>query len=219
MLPRPATMITAVVVTFAIAGVLRLSTRGMSAPTDDDRSDTSLDSAMDPREIEAFEATLDQEESPSTPDAESTPVTPAPPVDPTMIDELLDSIGELEELARQGRSACAELGEPFYDFEQPGPSGQAHIDRWNEFAREWDDDVSRAASRMPPPPNWDADVEITTAYQDVTFAIRELRHAGMGNGSWPVPFESEWSMRFDEARRLLEQSRSRLSTRLATDRL
>ena len=149
----------------------------------------------------------------STPAIEAAQIVPAPTVDPVMIEKLLSSIDELEELVQQGRSACTELGEPFYDFEQPGSSGQAHIDRWNEFAREWDDDVSRVASRMPAPPAWDADTEITMAYQNITAAIRELRHATMGSGSWPVPFETEWSMRFEEALRLLEQSRSRLSSR------
>jgi hypothetical protein len=282
-------MVTAVVVTFAIAGVIRLSTRSVSS-SPRDIAGSRLDSARYQREIQALETTLYKEAPPSmtdfmvisaafhdmgfaiaanelnpasrdvasdvamlaaksdvgeagyalpdiaelradweslrsqrfveaewfrtsTPAVEAAQVVPTPTVDPAMIEELQRSIDELEDLVQQGRSACTELGEPFYDFEQPGLSGAAHIDRWNAFAREWDDDVSRVASRMPSPPAWDTDIEVTTAYQDVAAAVRELRHATMGNGSWPVPFESEWSARFDEALRLLAQSRARLSSR------
>jgi hypothetical protein len=282
-------MVTAVVVTFAIAGVMRLSTRDVPV-SPSDTPGSRLDSAKYQREIEALETTLYQEAPPSmtdfmtisaafhdmglsiadrelnpasrdvasdvamlaarsgvgessfavpdigelradweslrsahfadaewfrasTPAVEAAQAVPAPSADPAIIGDLLRTIDEMEGLVQQGQSACTELGEPFYDYEQPGSSGYAHIDRWNEFAREWDDDVSRAASHMPAPPAWDADTEITMAYQEITSAIREMRHATMGSGSWPVPFEAEWSMRFGEALRLLEQSRSRLSAR------
>lgn len=210
MLPRPATMVTAVVVTFAVAGVMRLSTRSVSV-TPGDTAPSRLDSAKNQREIEPLETTPYQGASP--PAVEVAQADPAPAVDTAMTDDLLRAIDELEALVQKGRSTCTELGEPFYDYEQPGAPGHAHIDRWNAFAREWDDDVSRAASRMPAPPTWNADTEITMAYQDISAAIREMRNATMGSGSWPVPFETEWSMRFEEALRLLEQSRSRLSPR------
>lgn len=289
MLPRPATMVTAVVVTFAIAAVAELSTKGTSVPPGS-ADPLRLDSGRYQHEIESLESALYQQAPPSmadfvtisaafhdvglaiagrelnsssrdvasdvallaaqsdvgdsgyalpdiaelradweslrserfveaewfresTPIVEAAQVVPAPTVDPAMKDELESAIDLLEELAQEGRSACTELGEPFYDFEQPGPRGQAHIDRWNEFAREWDDKVSRTASRMPPPPAWNADSEFIVAYQDVTGSVRELRHATMGNGSWPVPFESEWSSRLDEALRLLGHARVQLSSR------
>lgn len=298
MLPRPATMVTGVVVAFAIAGVMRLSTRGMSNSSADpsfDRSDdrttsARLDSDRYQGEIEALEATLYQETPPSMTDfmaisaalhevslaiadrevnpiardvagdvamlaagadvgesgfalpdigqvrtdweairsrnfedagwfreaaatLEDADVDTAPAADPSIVEDLLSAIDAIEALGETGRRACEELGEPFYEFEQPGPAGEDHIEKWNEFAREWEDDVSQVASHMPPPPAWDADVEVTTAYQDVSSALRELRHATMGPGSWPVPFEGDWSARFDEATRLLEQSRNRLSSR------
>lgn len=210
MLPRPATMVTAVVVTFAVAGVMRLSTRSLSV-TPDDTAPSRLDTAEYQREIEPLETTAYPRAS--TPAVEAAQSVPAPSADTAMTDDLLRAIDELEALVQKGRSACTELGEPFYEYEQPGASGHAHIDRWNAFAREWDDDVSRAASRLPAPPAWNADTESIKAYQDISAAIREMRNATMGSGSWPVPFETEWSMRFEEALRLLGQSRSRLSPR------
>ncbi len=289
MLPRPATMVTAVVVTFAIAGVMRLSTRGItSAPAEEGPS--RLDSSRYQREIVDLETALYQEAPPSMTDfmtisaafhemgfaiadremgvgardvasdvamlaaqsdvgeagyalpdiaelrsdweslrsahfsdaewfresthaVESAQEVSDATVDPSTIDDLLIAIEEIESLMEEGRRACEELGEPFYDFEQPGPEGEAHIEEWNDFAREWDEDVSRAASRLPSPPVWDVDPEVTAAYQDVTFAIREMRNATMGAGTWPVPNEADWTARFDEASRLLSQSRDRLSTR------
>lgn len=297
MLPRPATMVTGVIVTFAIAGVMRLSTRGMSSPSAGgsprqsiDPSSARLDSDRYQDEIEALESTLYQEAPPSMTDfmaisaalqdvslaiadrevnpnarevagdvamlaagadvgesgfalpdigeiraeweslrsrnfehadwfreAASAPEgaepDPALELDSSITADLLSAIDAIEALSETGRRACKELGEPFYEFEHPGAAGDEHIAKWNQFAREWEDDVSRVASRMPPPPAWNADVELTTAYQDVTSALRELRHATMGPGSWPVPFEGDWSARFDEATRLLEKSRSRLSPR------
>lgn len=297
MLPRPATMVTGVIVTFAIAGVMRLSTRGMSTPSADpssrrsaERESARLDSDRYRTEIEALESTLYQESSPSMTDfmaisaalqevslaiadREVNPMArdvagdvamlaagadvgesgfalpdiaevraewealrsrnfedadwfreatatledmesdPAPEAEESIVEDLLSAIDAIETLGETGRRACEELGEPFYDVEQPGPAGEEHIEKWNEFARDWEDDVSRVASHMPSPPAWNADIEVTTAYQDVASALRELRHATMGPGSWPVPFEGDWSARFDEATRLLEQSRGRLSDR------
>ena len=289
MLPRPATMVTAVVVAFALAGVVRLSTR-TTHTTSPDGEPARLDSARYQREIEALESTLYQASTPSmsdfmtissafqdvgfaiadrelsahnrgvasdvallaaqadvgeagyslpdvaqlrsdweslrsqhfeeaawfrqsTPEIEQAQVTSAPAVDPAMVDELLRAIDAIETLAEEGRHVCDALGEPFYDLEQPGPGGDAHIQKWNEFAREWDDDVSRVATRMPSPPAWDADPELTYAYQDIAGAIGELRHATMGSGSWPVPFKGDWTARFDEATRRLEQARARLAAR------
>jgi hypothetical protein len=286
-------MITAVVVTFAIAGVMKLSTRGMtSAPqaADDVREEepAQLNSSRYQQEITDLEAVLYQE-SPlsmtdfmtvsaafhdmgfaiaerevgrsardvasgmavlaarsdvgeggyalpdiaqlrsdweslrsehfsdadwfreSTPEVEAAQDTPAPTVDPAMVDDLLSAIESIEELSDRGRRACAELGEPFYDLEQPGPGGEAHIEKWNDFAREWDEDVTRVATLLPSPPAWNADPELTAAYQDVTSAIRELRNATMGPGSWPVPFEGDWTAHFDEAVRLLSQAREQLT--------
>ncbi|HXV14171.1 MAG TPA: hypothetical protein VEC56_08185 [Candidatus Krumholzibacteria bacterium] len=293
MLPRPATMITAVVVTFAIAGVMKLSTRGMTSAAPDpeglrDETPAQIESSRYQREITDLEAVLYQEAPPSmtdfmsisaalhemgfaiadremgpgardvassvamlaaqsevgeagyalpdiaqlrhdwealrsehfsdeewfresTPAVESAQEVPAPTIDPSMIEDLLRAIDAIEALSDEGRRACEELGEPSYDFEQPGAEGEAHIEKWNDFARDWDEDVTRVATRLPSPPSWDADPELTAAYQDVTFAIRELRNATMGPGSWPVPFEGDWTARFDEAERLLSQARERLA--------
>lgn len=200
MLPRPATLVTAVVVTFAIAGVLKLSTRNAAEEPGARATPSRLDSERDQNEIEVLESTLYAE-------------APAPTVDPAMIDDLVRAIATIEALSDEGRRACDELGEPFYDFERPGAAGEAHIETWNRFAREWDDDVTEAATRLPAPPAWDADVDVTTSYQEVANALQQLRHATIGSGTWPVPTKGEWSARFDEANRLLEASRARLSTR------
>lgn len=302
MLPRPATLVTAVIVTFTIAGVMKLSTR--SATRGDDRrpesdsrdtvSSARIDSGRYEREITALESALYNEAPPSTIDfmtiaaafqdvgfaiadrevnassrdvagdvallasqadvgeagyslpdiarlrsdwerlrserfvdtewfRESTAaldeaqVVSAPAIDPAVVDDLLHGIDALEALSEEGRRACDELGEPFYDFERPGPAGEAHIATWNEFAREWEDQVSRVASQLPSPPTWDADPDVVASYQDLTGAMRELRNATMGGGAWPVPQEGEWAAHFDEANRLLEQARTRLSARSSSD--
>ncbi|MCI0452241.1 MAG: hypothetical protein L0Z51_07600, partial [Candidatus Latescibacteria bacterium] len=178
MLPRPATMITAVVVTFALAGVMKLSTRSMTvapqAAADSSREEgpAQLDSSRYQSEISDLETVLYQEAPPSQ-------AAPASTVDPSMIEDLLRAIDAIEDLADRGRDECEQLGEPFYDFEQPGAEGDAHIEKWNDFARTWDEDVTEVATRLPSPPTWDADPALTAAYQDVTWAIRELRDATM----------------------------------------
>jgi hypothetical protein len=285
-------MVTAVVVTFAIAGVLRLSTRSSNVASRDsiaprDHESPKLESDRYQTEIAALESMLYKEAPPSTTDFmtisaalhevgfaiadrevdasardvasdvellaaqadvgeagyalpdiaqlradweslrsqrfddaewfhESTPaleeaqLVATPEIDPSTIEDLRSGIDAIEKLGQEGRRKCDELGEPFYDFERPGAEGDAHIAAWNAFAREWEDDVSRAASLLPSPPSWDADPNLIAAYQDVTNALRELRHASMGSGTWPVPYEGEWSARFDEAERLLRQSTERL---------
>jgi hypothetical protein len=123
----------------------------------------------------------------------------------------LRTLVEIEDLAKEGRRTCNELGEPFYDFEAPGPEGELHIEKWNLFASTWEDDVTTVASHLPSPPAWDSDPEMTAAYQEATGALSELRNATMGSGTAPVPTEPEWSGHFDEAVRMVEQSRARLS--------
>jgi hypothetical protein len=135
----------------------------------------------------------------------------APAVDDSFVDDLLRTLVEIEDLAKEGRRTCNELGEPFYDFEAPGPEGELHIEKWNLFASTWEDDVTTVASHLPSPPAWDSDPEMTAAYQEATGALSELRNATMGSGTAPVPTEPEWSGHFDEAVRMVEQSRARLS--------
>ena len=67
MLPRPASIVAAVVVTFAVAGVMRLSTRGMSVERASETS-SRLDSARYQREIVALEDALYKNEPPSMTD-------------------------------------------------------------------------------------------------------------------------------------------------------
>ena len=297
MLPRPATMVTAVVVSFALAGVARLSSRtGATTPRDEESTpfggagSARLNSALYQPEIESLESQLYADSVPSmddftalsnafrdvgfaiadrernarnrdiasdvsvlaaradigeagyslpdlvqlrsdweslrsqrfseaawfrqsTPAIEESQAESTTTIDPAMADELLHAIDAIETLAQDGRRACDELGEPFYDLEQPGPAGDAHIEKWNAFARKWDDDVSRAATRLPSPPAWDADPKLTLAYQAVAGAIAELRLAAMGSGSWPIPFEREWTTRFDGAMQRLDQAREQLGAR------
>jgi hypothetical protein len=190
-------MVTAVVVTFAIGGVLKLSTRRLSSePPSDDVSVARIDSDRTP---------VDEE----TPQA-----IPTTRTDVSMIEELLRAADAIEALAKEGRRVCDALGEAFYDYEQPGPDGDEHIAKWNQFAREWDDDLTEVATRLPSPPGWDADDDVTTSYQEVAGAIQELRNATMGSGSSPIPSERDWSAHFDEAGRRLEQARARLAARV-----
>ncbi len=311
MLPRPATMVTGVVVAFALAGVVRLSSRMESDPSRDgyDRADMANDPYVDERgasrddhdapridsgryqhEIEVLESTLYQSNAPTiedfmaissafrdvsfavaerelngrtrevaedlamlsaqadvgesgfvlpdvaqlrsnweslrsqrfvdadwfhqtAPELGETQASAIGTVDPAIVADLTRSIDEIDALAEEGRRSCKELGEPFWDPARPGVDGDEHIEKWSHFGREWDDDVSRAASHMPSPPAWGTDAEVMQAYQDVTSAVLALRYVTMGNGSWPVPFETEWNARFDEAKRLLEDARARLASR------
>ena len=192
MLPRPATMVTGVVVAFAIGGVLKLSTRNMSAEprnqtlaarldgdaSDDsnhyDDSDHSMESDQYEDEIDSLGSALDGDEPLSEPGEEDEQAISTPQSETSTIEALLQAADAIEALAEVGRREFADA---------PESDGDADIEKWNEFARDWDDDVTEVATRMPPPPSWNADAEISDSYQDLASAIQELRGATIGNGS------------------------------------
>ena len=226
---RPATMITAVVVAFAVAGVVRMASRNMDVVPRDGKFSRYSRADVQPGDFQPPEndppgmadrssavyqdSTLaalkhDTERAFDETTAELNPE----PVAHDASEELLRAIDAIETLAKEGRRTCNELGEPFYEPDHPGPDGEEHMAKWSEFARAWDDDVSRAASHMPSPPSWNADPELLAAYQDVSASIGALRAATLGNGDSPVPSQRDWAGRFDEASRLLREAKTRLST-------
>ncbi len=218
MLPRPATMVTGVIVAFAIGGVLKLSTRNMSAEPRNDtfaaridsdpyRDQAPTDDSDHSSENDSYEETIDSLGSALDGEID---LEPADEVEPELstaqtstIEALLQAADAIEALAEAGRSEFA--------TEAPASDDDADLDKWNEFVREWDDDVTEVATRMPSPPSWAEGNEVTESYRDLASALQELREATLSQGSSAVPSRADWSARFAEVSRRLEQARSRLT--------
>lgn len=217
MLPRPATMVTGVIVAFAIGGVLKLSTRNMSAEPRNDtfaaridsdpyRDQAPTDDSDHSSENDSYEDTIDSLGLALDGELESEPADIEPELSTartSTIEALLQAADAIEALAQTGRNEFA--------TEAPGSDDDAELEKWNAFAREWDDDVTEVATRMPSPPSWAEGGEVTESYQDLASALQELREATVGRGSSSVPSRADWSAHFTEVSRRLEQARARLT--------
>ncbi len=207
---RPATVVTSVVVTFAIAGIMRVSTRGMSTSPEVVDDAQWNDEVAEPDDV-VFESSVDADAvdvGSELIDAES------PSTDPTVdeqawIDALRNVADRVDALSREGQQHFAELGDPFYDVDDPSIEGQRHIERWSDYSRDWETKVGQASSWMPSPPAWNASPEKIAAYQDVAEAIRHLRNAS--TGAQLIPLRNEWTAHFVEATRQLEQARETIA--------
>jgi hypothetical protein len=125
--------------------------------------------------------------------------------------ELTRMMDRIDDLIRDGSRECADLGEPDYEPGYEGAEGRAQIGRWRRFARDWDDKLDYAASFMPAQPPFDGDSDFLFAYQDVGYALSELRLVAVGTGDWATPFDYQWQQRFESARAHVVSARARLS--------
>lgn len=137
-----------------------------------------------------------------------TPKVPKP--DAGEVYELVRVIERLEDILAEGQDECDDLGEPEYDPERMDSRGHSQVAGWDQFYRDWDEQLNQIADRLPPQPSWSGDQDHVTAYQEVNQAFGELRLVAVGAGMWPTPFRYQWEQRFDAAEAHLAEARKRL---------
>ncbi|MEX2208152.1 MAG: hypothetical protein WEF50_18150 [Myxococcota bacterium] len=133
-------------------------------------------------------------------------------VDPRDVTRLRHTVRRLEQLANAGEQEARELGEPAYDSAAPGAAGRVQIERWNAWARRWNERIDDALRELPPPPPFDAELALVLAHQNTSRAAHELRLVPIGVGDWQTPFQYSWESRFRAARDLLEEQRAALAS-------
>ena len=138
--------------------------------------------------------------------------TPAKPeVDWRRAFAVESSLDRLEELIRRGERDVERLGEPQYPLERPGLAGEAHVRRWNKWARAWDESINDAMYGLPPQPSPSDNPNFFHAIQSLGQAAGELRLVPYGAGSWPTPFRYQWEQRFGSARAAIAEAREYLA--------
>jgi len=135
----------------------------------------------------------------------------APAADPLDVSELSRVIERLEDLIGDGRRECDDLGEPVYEPTRMSQDGEAQVDDWRTFHKDWSDRIDYIADRMPSQPSWNGSQDFTMAHQSVGQAMNELRLVPVGVGDWVTPFRGAWEGRFDQAQRKLEEARGHLA--------
>jgi len=146
----------------------------------------------------------------SSPDVAAAQTRTVPRPTEGQVYELTRVIDRLDDVVRDGRRECDQLGEPVYEPGFEGAEGRVQVERWGRFAIEWNERLDDTAKSFPAAPALDGDVDFTMAYQGISNAFSELRAVPVGVGDWATPFAYQWQQHFASAEAYLSEARTRL---------
>jgi len=129
-------------------------------------------------------------------------------VDPAAVRRLDVATDRIATMIRRGRRRALSVPEAGVDAERNSPGARAASLRWNDFARSWSASVNEMAGELPEHSGWSADSQALMAYQELEYALNELRNVTWSAASTTnIPFMSEREGHFDSAERRVETAR------------